>query len=50
MQNKTFIQLKQLKMKEYVKINIASPQRILEWTERILPDRKKVGRITKAVE
>lgn len=37
-------------MKEHIKINIASPRKILEWTERILPDGKKIGEITQAVK
>lgn len=35
-------------MKEYVKINIASPQKILQWTERGLPNGKLLGKITKS--
>jgi DNA-directed RNA polymerase subunit beta' len=35
-------------MKEYIKINIASPRRILQWTERALPDGKLIGEITKS--
>lgn len=34
-------------MKEYIKIDIASPQKILYWTERILPNGKLIGEITK---
>lgn len=34
-------------MKEYIKINLASPQRILNWTERPLPNGELIGEITK---
>lgn len=37
-------------VKEHLKINIASPQKILEWTERILPNGTTVGEIKKAVK
>ncbi len=37
-------------MKEYIKINIASPQKVLEWTERALPDGKLLGEITKSTK
>ena len=37
------------KMKEYVKINIASPQKILKWTERCLPNGKLIGEVTKSM-
>ncbi len=32
---------------DYVKINLASPSRIRSWGERILPNGKKVGEVTK---
>ena len=35
-------------MKEYIKINIASPQKILEWGERSLPNGNLIGRINKS--
>ena len=35
-------------MKEYIKIKIASPQTILKWTERLLPNRKLIGEVTKS--
>ena len=35
-------------MKDYIKINIASPKKILEWTERALPSGKLIGEITKS--
>nr|YP_009145447.1 RNA polymerase beta' subunit [Monomorphina parapyrum]AKL78920.1 RNA polymerase beta' subunit [Monomorphina parapyrum] len=35
-------------MKQYIKINLASPKNILEWTERILPNGKLIGEITKS--
>lgn len=28
-------------MKNFIKINIASPQKILSWTERLLPNKGK---------
>jgi hypothetical protein len=37
------------KMKQYIKINLTSPQNILEWTERLLPTGKLVGEITKSL-
>lgn len=36
-------------MKEYIKINIASPQKILKWTERLLPNGKLIGEIQKSL-
>lgn len=36
-------------MKEYIKINIASPLKILQWTERLLPDGKLTGEIKKSM-
>lgn len=35
-------------MKQYIKINLASPNNVLEWTERILPNGKFIGEITKS--
>lgn len=35
-------------LKKYIKINIASPQRILSWTERLLPNQTLIGKITKS--
>jgi hypothetical protein len=35
-----------LKMKDYIKMNIASPKKILSWTERALPNGKLVGKVT----
>ena len=32
---------------DYIKINLASPKRILEWSTRILPNGLKVGQVTK---
>lgn len=37
-------------MKTYLKVNIASPQKILEWTERILPDGQRIGEVTQSVK
>lgn len=36
-------------MKECVKINIASPKKILGWTERSLPNGELIGEIKKPV-
>lgn len=36
-------------IREYVKIKIASPQKILSWTERMLPNGKLIGEITNSV-
>lgn len=36
-------------MKEYIKINIASPHKILSWTERSLPNGNLIGEIRKSV-
>lgn len=41
--------IKKKTMKEHIKINLASPQKILEWTERSLPNGKLIGEITKSV-
>lgn len=35
--------------KNYIKINIASPKKILKWTERSLPNRELIGKITKPI-
>lgn len=35
-------------MKEYIKINIASPQKVLQWTERALPNGELIGEVKKA--
>lgn len=34
--------------KKYIKINIASPKKILTWSERNLPNRNLVGKVNKA--
>lgn len=36
-------------MKDFIKIDLASPKRILSWTERPLPDGKLVGKVTKDI-
>lgn len=36
-------------IKNYIQINLASPQKILTWTERLLPNNKLIGEITKAI-
>jgi hypothetical protein len=36
-------------MKNYAKINVASPERILSWTERALPNGELVGMLTNAL-
>jgi hypothetical protein len=33
-------------MKDYIKINVASPKKILSWVERVLPNGKLVGEVT----
>lgn len=33
-------------IKEHITIKIASPQKILSWTERMLPNGKLIGEIT----
>jgi hypothetical protein len=33
--------------KEFVKIKIASPKTILNWSERLLPNNKLIGKISK---
>lgn len=33
-------------IKQYIKINIASPKKIIEWTEKTLPNGEKIGKIT----
>lgn len=35
-------------MKNYIKINIAPPKKVIEWTERALPNGKLIGEITKS--
>lgn len=42
------IDKKKRNMKEYIKIKIASPLKILHWTERLLPDGKLIGEIKKS--
>lgn len=37
-------------VKEYIQLNLASPLKILEWTERLLPNGKLIGEITNAVK
>lgn len=37
-------------IKKYIQLGLASPSKILEWTERLLPSGKLVGEITKAVK
>nr|YP_009389109.1 RNA polymerase beta' subunit [Euglena archaeoplastidiata]AKR17882.1 RNA polymerase beta' subunit [Euglena archaeoplastidiata] len=37
-------------IKKYIQINLASPQKILTWTERLLPNNKLIGEITKLIE
>lgn len=34
-------------IKQFIKINIASPKTILSWSERLLPNNELVGEITK---
>lgn len=37
-------------MENYIRINIASPQQVLTWGERCLPNGKLIGRIKKPFE
>jgi DNA-directed RNA polymerase subunit beta' len=32
-------------VKDFIKINLASPEKILKWSERLLPNGKLVGEI-----
>lgn len=36
--------------KEFIKIKMASPKKILTWTERLLPDGKLIGEITRPLK
>lgn len=36
-------------IKKYFKINLASPKKILKWSERSLPNGELVGKITTSV-
>lgn len=36
-------------MKEFIQIKIASPKKILSWTERSLPNGELIGEIKKSV-
>lgn len=36
-------------IREFVKIKIASPKTILNWSERLLPNNKLIGKITKSM-
>lgn len=36
-------------LNNFIKINIASPKRIINWVERVLPDGQRLGEITKSV-
>jgi DNA-directed RNA polymerase subunit beta' len=36
--------------KEFIKIKIASPQKVLSWTERLLPDGKLIGEVTRPLK
>lgn len=35
--------------RKYIQVKIACPKKILKWTERLLPNGKLVGEITKAM-
>lgn len=35
--------------RKYIKINIASPKKILFWTERNLPNGNLIGKINKSI-
>lgn len=41
---------KRKKMKSFIKINIASPQKILSWTERPLPNGELIGEVKKPMK
>lgn len=34
-------------MRNYIQVKIASPKKILEWTERLLPNNKNIGEVKK---
>lgn len=36
-------------MKDFIKISLASPQKILSWTERPLPNGMLIGEVFKSV-
>lgn len=36
-------------LQKYIKINIASPSKILKWTERNLPNKELIGEITNSI-
>lgn len=36
-------------MKQYIKINLASPKNIIKWTERSLPNGKLIGEVKKSI-
>lgn len=36
-------------MRNYIQIKLASPGKVLQWTERLLPNNKKIGEIKKAM-
>lgn len=38
-----------MKLKNFLKIDIASPKSILNWTERNLPNDKIIGKVNKAL-
>lgn len=38
-----------MEKKNYLKLDIVSPNLILEWTERSLPNGELIGRITKSI-
>lgn len=35
-------------IEKYIKINISSPEKILKWGERKLPNGKLIGKVTKS--
>jgi len=43
------LRINKTEMKEYIKINLASPQKILKWTERCFPNGKLIGEVTKSM-
>jgi len=36
-----------MKKKNYIKFDIASPKSIIAWTERSLPNKELIGKVTK---
>lgn len=41
--------MKRKKMRNYIQLKLASPRKILEWTERLLPNNEKIGQVKKSM-